>query len=220
MSVIFILVELRSSHSAERALQHLSTPFWLSHSPLQIHSLSSQAVPGAGASAYGYSSELLPAAPCASLTPAWCPFHCMTMKIESECHLFTMITAWNSIMGRVISQRNSTTHGKQASIRDVNQQVWWTLNVPSMCLREETFSFARCVFVATTQRACAKDIGDHWEHWRTCEGRNANFILEPPPFGISVCWFHLAYLQNESCHLDTNQEINYCSCYCSGGTIY
>lgn len=76
-----------------------------------------------------------------------------------------------------------------------------------------------CVFVTTTQRTCAKGIGVNWDPWRTCEGHNANYRLEPPPFGISVCWFHLAHLQNESHHLDTNQEIN-CYCYCSGGTIY
>lgn len=42
----FVLAELRNSHAAEgsrvqtagRALQYLSTPFWLLHSSLQIHS--------------------------------------------------------------------------------------------------------------------------------------------------------------------------------------
>lgn len=71
------------------------------------------------------------------------------------------------------------------------EQVWWTLNVPSMSLREETFSFSRGVFVGTTPRACAKGIGANWDHWRTYEGPNRNYRPEPPPFGISVCWFHL-----------------------------
>lgn len=137
---------------------------------------------------------------------------------QIEQHLFTVTSAWISTIGRVISHRTNITQGKQGFNSDGSQQVWWTLNVPYMYLREESFSFPRCVSVATTQRA--KGIGVNWELWWICEGHNANYRLELPPFGISVCWFHLAHLQNESCHLDTRQEINYCSCYCSGGTIY
>lgn len=210
VSVIFILAELRTQtlqrrlYSISLLLSGCPTPQCKSTAPLH--------------------KEWQELGPFLMVTAPSC-FQQLPVPLWSQPGALSTVSQWKlrqikCYLGRVISHRNNTTQGKQAFISDGNQQVWWTLNVPSMHLGEEIFSFTRCESVATTQRACAKGIGVNWDHWWTCEGHNANYRLEPPPFGISVCWFRLAHLQNESCHLDTNPEINDCSCYCSGGTIY